>query len=99
MIAIKPGVRVEGLQPEILLALFIAHELFKEQAQTITLTCGTDGQHKASSRHYCGQAVDIRLPTAGKERLVEQLAGRLGEGYDVVLEGDHIHVEFDPKHG
>ena len=96
MIAIKPGVRVEGLQPEILLALFIAHELYREQAQALTLTCGTDGPHKVGSRHHCGQAVDLRLPTALKEKVVEQLKNRLGAEYDVVLEENHIHVEYDP---
>lgn len=97
MIAIKPGVRVRGLQPEILLAVQIAHELFREQSQTLTITCGTDGAHKVGSWHHCGLAVDLRLPTAGKERIVEQLGIRLGVDYDVVLEGDHIHVEYDPK--
>jgi hypothetical protein len=97
MIAIKPGVRIAGMQTEILLALFVAHELFQEQAQTVTLTSVTDGVHKDGSLHYTGRAVDLRLPTAGKERMVEQLQGRLGAEYDVLLEADHIHVEYDPK--
>lgn len=96
MIAIKPGVRIAGMQTEILLAVVIAHELFREQAQTLTVTSCTDGVHKERSLHYVGRAVDLRLPTAAKERMVEQLAGRLGDEYDVVLEGDHIHVEYDP---
>lgn len=97
MIAIKPGVRIEGMTPEILLAVVVAHELFREQAQTVTVTSCTDGRHKDGSKHYTGRAVDLRLPTAGKERIVEQLAVRLSNEYDVVLEGDHIHVEYDPK--
>jgi hypothetical protein len=97
MIAIKPGVRIRGMQPEILLAVLVAHELFREQAQTITVTSCTDGDHKSGSHHHTGCAVDLRLPTAGKERIVEQLQGRLGTEYDVILEGDHIHLEYDPK--
>lgn len=97
MIAIKPGVRIRGMQPEILLAVVAAHELFKEQAQALTITSCTDGRHKDGSLHYTGCAVDLRLPTARVEQVVAQLQNRLGSEYDVVLEGDHIHVEYDPK--
>ncbi|HET7135184.1 MAG TPA: hypothetical protein VFJ25_04635 [Casimicrobiaceae bacterium] len=98
MIAIKPGVRIRGLAPEILLAINVAHELYREQAQSLTITSGTDGQHMAGSLHHAGLAVDLRLPATPPERMIEQLKIRLGAEYDVVLEGDHIHVEYDPKH-
>lgn len=98
MIAIKPGVRVSTLKPEIVLAIMIARDLWLEQAQALTITSGIEGQHKVGSLHYAGLAVDLRLPTANKERMVAQLAIRLGAEYDVVLESDHIHVEYDPKH-
>ena len=97
MIAIKPGVRVLGLQPEILLAIFVAERLYNEQAQALVVTSITDGQHKVGSMHYAGRAVDLRLPTTPAARMIEQLAGRLGADYDVILEADHIHVEYDPK--
>lgn len=99
MIAIKPGVRIQGMRTEILLAVLVAHELFSEQNQYLTITSCTDGQHKEGSLHYEGLAVDLRLPNAGKEKVVGQLAGRLGTEYDVILEADHIHVEYDPKKG
>jgi hypothetical protein len=85
------------MAPEILLAVFVAHELFKESSEYLTLTSVTDGKHMEGSLHHAGLAVDLRLPNAGKERLVQQLGIRLGADYDVVLEGDHIHVEYDPK--
>lgn len=97
MIAIKTGVRIRGMQPEILLAVVVAHELFREQAQTLTITSCTDGDHKAGSHHHTGCAVDLRLPTAKPDSVVAQLANRLGADYDVILESDHIHLEYDPK--
>lgn len=37
------------------------------------------------------------VPPARWPGLVAALANKLGEDYDVILETDHIHVEFDPK--
>lgn len=97
MIAIKTGVRIAGMHTEILLAVMVAHELFREHAETLTLTSVTDGQHKAGSLHHTGRAVDLRLPALKQELLVAALRSRLGTDYDVVLEKDHIHLEYDPK--
>jgi hypothetical protein len=66
----------------------------------LTITSGTDGKHKRGSKHYSGEALDVRtrnLTKANVKRVVDMLAARLGRGYDVVLETDHIHVEYDPK--
>lgn len=97
MISIKAGVRIRGMSPEILLAAFIAHELFRERAETLTITSCTDGAHKSGSLHYTGCAVDLRLPVLNPTVIVDALRSRLGPEYDVVLEADHIHVEYDPK--
>ena len=97
MIAIKPGVRVAGMSNEILLGVVIAHQLFYERGAGCTITSCTDGDHKPGSLHHTGRAVDLRLPTLGVEQIVQQLKNRLGDEYDVVLEKDHIHLEYDPK--
>jgi hypothetical protein len=49
------------------------------------------------SLHYRGFAVDLRLPTDNKEEIRAELAASLGAEYDVILEIDHIHIEYDPK--
>jgi len=98
MIAIKPGVRIRGMGPEILLAVVVAHELFRERGESMTITSCTDGVHKDGSLHYTGCAVDLRLPVL-HSILVDALRSRLGTDYDVVLEKDHIHVEYDQKRG
>jgi len=47
--------------------------------------------------------MDLRrwdLDAAGKtSQAVSMLKSQLGSDYDVVLESDHIHVEYDPKDG
>lgn len=66
----------------------------------IVITSGTDSKHMPGSRHYSGDALDLRrsnIPPKWLDRYLTQLRGRLGSDYDVVLEHDHIHVEYDPK--
>ena len=99
---IKPGVNVRGIQPEILLARIIVGEIFTRYGYPAIITSGSDGKHKAGSKHYEGQAIDLRIKHMD-ERLwpvvAEALSKALGPQYDVILEAKklHIHVEFDPK--
>lgn len=65
----------------------------------IVITSGTDGTHKRNSLHYRGRALDLRTKTLGDDKYLwaETVKRRLGKGYDVILESDHLHVEWDPK--
>lgn len=59
-----------------------------------------DGKHSKDSKHYSGNAFDLRIYIYTKEQVndfVELLKNELRPDYDVVLEDDHIHVEYDPK--
>lgn len=100
---IKKGVSVIGLQPEILLGLIVCREVFLARKIPLTLTSGTDGQHGNNSLHYKGRAVDLRLPSRYSIEdeidlsILVECREALGEQYDIVLESDHIHLEFDPK--
>ena len=65
-----------------------------------TLTSGIEGAHSPSSLHYRGLAWDFRLPIAsvGTDKVIQALRmGLTAAYYDVLLEGDHIHIEYDPK--
>ena len=100
MISIKPKVKVNGIQTEILLALIIADQVYSEYDIPCVLTEATGGKHGIASLHYVGFAVDIRtrdIPEELKKPLAQQIRIALGEQYDVVLEKDHIHIEFQPK--
>ena len=61
---------------------------------------GNDGVHKKNSKHYNNEAIDIRTRdmSLNNKVLTQQWIKKwLGFNYDVVLETDHIHIEYDPK--
>lgn len=63
------------------------------------ITSGRDGVHSQTSLHYEGKALDLRtrdLDADEVERYRWELASKLGADYDIVVEGSHIHVEYDP---
>ena len=108
MLQIKPGVKLIGLGPQILLAINIAHSLWHKKWPRVplTITCATDGKHGTGSRHFFGNAVDIRtrdLPGGSKGESAKdarnELQAALSGEFDVVYESTHIHIEWDPKHG
>lgn len=102
---LKQGAKFEGLQPEILLAVIVANDVYHMHGQRLVVTEGTGGDHMIGSLHYHGQAVDLRtsnLNESDKAMIVAELKANLGAEYDVIFEGadtpnEHIHVEFDPK--
>lgn len=96
---IKAGVRITGIQPEIVLAISISDSVYHVYREVLTVTSLLDGEHMRASLHYVGAAVDFRLPVTDVPAMVMALRSALGDNYDVVLEADHIHVEFQPKVG
>lgn len=105
MIRLKEGVSLRGCKSEILFALQVAEGVWTSKgAPELVVTCGSDGRHHRGSLHYLGQAVDLRtynLPGGyrgqGAQEATEELQDRLGDEYDVVLEFNHVHIEFQPK--
>lgn len=75
----------------------IAKELEGENYE-ITITSGNDGKHSKHSLHYKNKAIDIRTrDMEQKEKVWRRIKYTLGRDYDVILEDDHIHIEYDPK--
>ena len=97
---LKPGVRLHGIEPQMILAMYIAAECCRELGTDCTVTSVVEGKHGAKSLHYVGRAIDIRTRTLTPERqetLRERIKSRLGADFDVILEPTHIHIEWDPK--
>lgn len=95
---IKEGVKVTGLRPELLLALMVAKDVWQAEGQELVITSVIDGKHSATSLHYAGQAADLRIwGLADPAKTAALLNESLGEDYDVLAEGDHIHVEWQPR--
>lgn len=101
LLAIKPGVKLKGMTPQISLAADICRSVYEWFGEyDCTITSCTEGKHKRASAHYSGRAIDIRtrhIPESEWADLVEALRENLGPEFDVILEADHIHVEWDPK--
>ena len=97
MLKVKNGVTPKNLQ----IACAAINAVAQLSADyNIIITSGTDGVHMEGSKHYTGDALDLRISNIPKDQLqryIKALKGRLGPDFDVVLESDHIHVEFDPK--
>lgn len=99
-LALKPGVSLDGLRPEIISALAIIVRAYEGVGKTCTVTAGTDGTHKVGSLHPRGLALDIRsrdLQATSALQLQRSITAALGKAYDFIVEADHFHVEYDPK--
>lgn len=102
MIRLKPGVKLAGVTPQILLALQVAEGIWWGCGQTdLVVTSANDSEHcdeaqgrpcpdgAPRSKHYDGCAVDLRtktLPAADKGRALALLKGSLTTEYQVVVE-------------
>ena len=100
---IKLGVDLRGLQPQMAIAYTIACQVYAKvtgNPYACVITSGSDGKHGPNSLHYKGKALDLRINTIPQELLPtvhKELKWALGPQFDLVLEPDHFHVEFDPK--
>ena len=100
----KAGVAVrDALKPTTRRIVEAAEYAFGRQGVRAVITSAEDGTHRADSRHYTGDALDFRRwDTDAKgpgvtAQVAADMRAFLGADYDVVVEVDHIHVEYDPK--
>jgi hypothetical protein len=96
---IKEGATIKGCQWQVWYAALMAESVFKKYGTECVITAGTDGKHMADSLHYKGLAIDVRtFMVPGRELAIRnQIRELLGPDYDVLIERDHIHIEFQPK--
>lgn len=104
-------VKIEGLKAEMYFALGVADRAFADEGQECIITSACDGTHLPDSKHYAGEAVDLRnkqLSDDQKTRILAKLERLERYGFDVIDEapkatanttGQHFHVEYDPKQG
>lgn len=100
MIILKPGVRIVGIRPELLLAIMVVEGVFALRNKTLTITAVIDGTHSRGSLHYAGMAFDVRareLPPGEADEVANLIRASLGGDFDVVVEADHMHIEYQPK--
>ena len=107
-LCLKDDVHINGahMYPEIVRIVEVARETAPAMVkETVWITSAADGSHMSGSLHFVNRAYDIRInnivgfadfPKAA-EVWAERIQASLGDDYDVVLEEDHIHVEYDPE--
>ena len=100
MFALKSGVDVSGLRIQMMMAILVAQCIYDEEGVDLIITSANDSHHSLTSLHYDGAAIDIRTRelTEGRGPEVARiLKSWLNKDYDVLFEGDHIHVEWQPR--
>ena len=94
---IKSGVRLIGLQPQMVLAYGIIEPILRKYNQPAVITSGSDGHHSNRSRHYSGQGLDFRtrdMEVSNRSKATAEIKEALGEEFYVAFEINHIHVQF-----
>lgn len=97
---IKDGVSVGTPRAELIDGLITCAEVYYDLGYGLVITSMYDGTHMKDSLHYEGLAADLRISMVPRERLpslVAALRRKLPRYWDVVLEKDHIHVEYDTR--
>ena len=100
MLKIKPGVNLTGLANEMVIAAIVAEGLLAELSKDCVITSALDSKHSATSFHYRGGALDFRtrhLNNTQQKIFEEGLKAALNNDYEVILEHNHMHVEYQPK--
>lgn len=100
MVVFKNGVSVVGIKEETIILIAILNCYFYLRiGKPLVITSCTDGKHMKNSKHYSGYAIDIRtyhLSAQEINNLKSWFECNHGVKYDMVVEKDHIHVEYDP---
>lgn len=103
----KDSVDPKGASLATIRGIAICAGVFSEFSKRFTVTSMNDSRHMRGSKHYAGDAWDARSRDEGpayqqwpdelKLHIANACRNRLGGDYDVVVEGDHFHFEYDPK--
>jgi len=94
---IKAGVDISRLERTTRRSLTIVAVVLRDMDLELIITSTYDGNHMPGSLHYANQAYDVRVPHKQMRRACDGIKDALSFDFDVILEEDHIHVEYDPK--
>jgi hypothetical protein len=78
----------------------VADEIWRDLGAELVVTSLMEGEHRNGSKHYVGDAADLRSRYFSEEKklqAVRRLRASLGDDYDVVVHSTHIHCEYDKK--
>ena len=101
MIQLKAGVDLRGISPEVIVGLLVLDGVFARHGAHVVITSVRDGQHMERSKHYSGDAADVRLVSRFNTtenvdmKVLAEARAALSDQFDLVLEDDHYHLELD----
>ena len=97
---VKKGASLYGLHPMMQIANVEAASIWDDFGQELVITAGGEIRSGGFSLHSNFRACDYRTRYFPNINVTHQVADRLrsalGGDYDVVVESDHIHCEYDP---
>lgn len=99
MFGFKPGVKINGIKPELVFANQVVSSVFHHFGYSCQCTSGLEGKHSKKSKHYTGYGADYGIKHVKPddvEKVYNMICEQLTDEFDIVLETTHIHVEFDP---
>jgi hypothetical protein len=110
MFNVKSGADVRFLSATLWAALPRIEAIFEQDSPKeyqFVITSGTDGKHVDGSKHYTGNAVDVRiwyqaatgdqvyLSADVQQKIKADLDRALGSTWYTQIEPDHIHIQYN----
>ena len=106
MIILKDDtVKLAGIQPEMVMASILTHQVFQKYGLDLIITAGTeiyhpDGTqiHMDGSKHLVGYALDYRsrhIPDAVYTKLCSDVVDAVGIEFQLIRHKSHLHQELD----
>jgi hypothetical protein len=100
MIIIKDGVKIAGLDERMQPAIEEAERQYRNHEVDLVITSALRPWDR-KSKHSKGLAIDLRTWNLVMDEDIKKvhynLVKELKNYYDVKLEKDHIHIEWEPK--
>ncbi len=97
---LKSGVKINSLQPQMVVGMVVIDSIMDDpRCPEFVITSGCDGQHSIKSRHWTGNAIDMRTRDFSTAELRDEIVAKIRKAlpdFDVCLEDTHLHVEYDP---
>jgi hypothetical protein len=86
-------INMMGIHPRILWVTLLIESVWN--GEPVLITSVMEGEHMEGSLHYKGRAIDFRYPEIDRVIKLEKLRKALSGLFGMVLEKDHIHIEYE----
>lgn len=92
---LKLGIDISRLSDPVRSVLTLIEAVHQRHKHEAVITSTYEGNHSPSSLHYVNRAIDLRLSNKPIHSELQKLL--IPKGFDVVIEKDHVHIEYDPS--